>query len=280
MHPTPTTSPLSSVKSPLAPMGEMCHYPAIPAPSAVNLVMFPTHDCPYFAGRSATYRGFSASHIAGSAYQDFMDAGFRRSGKLVYQPVCAGCRDCRQIRVPTAAFKHSRSQRRAWNKNQNDITVSVGSPEYSEEKFQLYSKYIAQWHGNTDDSERSREGFAEFLYSTPVGTAEFVYREKLTNKLLGVGICDACERSISSVYFYFDPEQAVRSLGTFSALVEIETAHARNIPYWYPGFWVNKCAAMAYKTSFRPCEILGLDGIWRPLEVETAACIEVDEESK
>jgi len=245
--------------------GDHCHYPAIPAPASVTLVQFPTHECPYFPQRVATYRGFSASHIAGSAYHDFMNAGFRRSGKLVYQPVCSGCRECRQIRVPTAAFDYSKSQRRAWNKNEHHVAVTVGTPEFSDEKFELYRKYVNQWHGNHDISEYSKEAFIEFLHSSPVGTVEFVYRDKATKQLLGVGICDACERSISSVYFYFDPEQSARSLGTFSALVEIETAHTRNIPYWYPGYWVNNCKTMAYKIAFRPCEILGLDGIWRPL---------------
>jgi leucyl-tRNA---protein transferase len=260
------SDPTSDLQPLLA--GDHCHYPAISPPARVTLVQFPDHLCPYFHDRMATYRGFSAPQMAGSAYHDFMDAGFRRSGKLIYQPVCSNCRACRQIRVATAAFKYSKSQRRAWNRNENQITVTVATPTYSDEKFDLYRKYLQVWHGNDDAAEYSREGFIDFLHATPVGSVEFVYRDKATQQLLGVGICDACERSISSVYFYFDPEQKDRSLGTFSALVEIETAHSRNIPYWYPGYWVNGSKSMQYKTSFKPCEILGLDGIWRPLEQE------------
>jgi arginyl-tRNA--protein-N-Asp/Glu arginylyltransferase len=37
------------------------------------------------------------------------------------------------------------------------------------------------------------------------------------------------------------------------------------IPYWYAGFWVHGCETMEYKTRFRPCEVLGTDGVWREM---------------
>jgi arginine-tRNA-protein transferase len=93
---------------------------------------------------------------------------------------------------------------------------------------------------------------------------EFSYRDA-AGRLLGVGICDVSKLSLSSVYFYYDPEETVRrSLGTFAALVEIETAAGRNIPYYYLGYWVDGCPAMQYKANFRPNEVLCPDGVWRP----------------
>ena len=91
---------------------------------------------------------------------------------------------------------------------------------------------------------------------------EISYRDP-AGKLLGVGICDVCSDSLSAVYFYFDPDEARRSLGTFSAIWEIEWAKHTGIPYYYLGYWVSGCGAMEYKASFRPCEMLGTDGIWR-----------------
>ncbi|HEY7117030.1 MAG TPA: arginyl-tRNA--protein transferase, partial [Tepidisphaeraceae bacterium] len=67
----------------------------------------------------------------------------------------------------------------------------------------------------------------------------------------------------SSVYFYFDPAEARRRPGTFSALWEIEFARSRGIPYYYLGYWVAGCGAMEYKASFGPHEVLGTDGVWR-----------------
>jgi len=84
--------------------------------------------------------------------------------------------------------------------------------------------------------------------------------------LLAVGICDVCEQSLSSVYFFFDPAHSERGLGTFGALYEIATATRLGIPHYYLGYWIRDCRQMRYKTSFRPCELLGTDGTWRPAE--------------
>ena len=88
------------------------HYPTHPAPISVPLTVFPEHDCSYLPGRSSTSRGFLVGQMPGEIYHRFMDAGFRRSGKLVYQPVCAGCRACVPLRVPVETFRASKSQRR------------------------------------------------------------------------------------------------------------------------------------------------------------------------
>jgi len=199
--------------------------------------------------------------MPGALYRRFMDAGFRRSGRVVYQPICAGCRRCVPLRVPVATFAPDKSQRRAWRKNP-DLTVEADVPVSTEEKHRLYEKYRRGWHGSTD--EHDYDAFTTFLYDSPVDTVEFTYRDA-TGTLLGVGICDVCRESLSSVYFYFDPDAAPRSLGTFSALWEIDWARKLDIPHYYLGFWVAGCGAMEYKANFKPCEVLDTDGVWRPL---------------
>ena len=92
-----------------------------------------------------------------------------------------------------------------------------------------------------------------------------VYRDR-RGRLLAIGICDVCTQSISSVYFYFDPGHAHRSLGTFGALTEIQFAQARNIPYYYLGYFIDGCATMQYKADYRPNEFLCGDGVWRKNE--------------
>ena len=74
----------------------------------------------------------------------------------------------------------------------------------------------------------------------------------------------AKQLSLSSVYFYYDPDEARRGLGTFGALHEIESAAREGIPYYYLGYWVAGCGAMEYKAGFRPNEVLCGDGVWRP----------------
>ena len=198
----------------------------------------------------------------GGIYHGFMDAGFRRNGKLVYQPVCRGCRECVPIRVPVHRFAPSKSQRRAWGRNQ-DLVISIAAPKADDEKFELYRRYVTQWHVGHEGDDRS--SFEQFLYESPVDTAEFTYRLP-DGRLVAVGICDVCAASLSSVYFYFDPSEASRGLGTFGALYEINFTRRVGIPYYYLGYWINACRTMQYKSSFRPFELLHPDGVWREQE--------------
>ena len=195
-------------------------------------------------------------------YQALMDAGFRRSGRLVYQPACPGCRACRPIRVMVEQFAPSKSQRRCWRRN-SDLQVSVAAPVPTDEKYDLYRRYLREWHGTAE--EASRPDFEAFLYQSPVQTIEFTYRN-VRGDLLAVGICDICPLSISSVYCYFDPRHARRGLGTFSALREIEYARTTQLQWYYLGYWVRGCVSMEYKTDFSPYQLLDTDGVWRSLE--------------
>ena len=234
-------------------------YPSHAPPVSLNLVTTPEHACSYFPGRVSRTRAFWAPEMPGELYHAFMDAGFRRSGRVVYQPVCGGCRRCVPLRVPVGRFRPGKSQRRVWRRNQ-DLVVSFGEPEATAEKHDLYERYRREWHGS--DDAHDWEAFTSFLYDSPVDTLEFSYRNP-AGKLIGIGICDLCEASLSSVYFYFDPAERERGLGTFSAMWEIAWAGEAGIPFYYLGYWVRGCGAMEYKANFRPCEVLGTDGVWR-----------------
>src|SRR4051794_15416388 len=100
--------PPSSQPSPLKGEGAE----ALPPPASVRLTTLSPHPCPYLPDRQSTLRGFVTTGINPLLYHAFMDAGFRRSGTFFYQPVCQGCRECLPIRVPTATFAPSKSQRR------------------------------------------------------------------------------------------------------------------------------------------------------------------------
>jgi arginine-tRNA-protein transferase len=237
-----------------------CAYPSIAPPVRVGLTLLPEHPCPYLPGRVAQYRGCRAEFLPPEMYRRFMDANFRRSGTILYQPVCRSCRLCIQIRVPTTQFAASKSQRRCWRRNQ-DLQVGVGLPQLTDEKVELYRRYVLEWHGEREE-EPTADDLERFLYQPCTETREFTYRDP-AGQLLAVGICDVSDRSLSSVYFYFDPSAASRGLGTFGVLYEIEWAIEREVPHYYLGYWVQGCATMDYKMSFHPAQLLGADGIWR-----------------
>ncbi len=245
--------------------------PPLPPPLAVRLSVLPPNPCPYLPDRLATLRAFGAGQLGAETYHAFMDAGFRRSGRMVYQPVCDGCRACVPIRVPVARFEPDKTQRRCGRRNA-DLAVAASPPEATDEKYNLYRRYVTQWHDHSGDGggeaggesdDAGRASFESFLYASPVSTLEFTYRGP-GGRLLAVGIADVCAQSFSSVYFYFDPDHRGRSLGTFGATYEIGWARRQGIPYYYLGYWVGGCRKMAYKSNFHPYELLGSDGEWRP----------------
>lgn len=224
----------------------------------VPLVRAGSHDCPYLPGREASDLLAMSPAIDGATYEQMMDRGFRRSGAIFYKPDCPACRECVPIRVPVDRFAPSRSQRRVLKRN-SDVLVAVATPRGDDERFELYRRY--QSHQHDGAMLGTREEFERFLCDSTLATIEMTYRA--AGRLIGVGIVDVTPNTLSSVYFYFEPDVGRRSLGVYSALCEIELCRRMGKPWWYIGFHVRGCATMEYKAQYRPHELRGADGVWR-----------------
>jgi arginine-tRNA-protein transferase len=217
-------------------------------------------DCAYLPGQQAREIAFKYPRQIPGLYHSLMDLNFRRTGHVIYRPACEGCSQCRAIRIPVNEFQPNRSQRRCWKRN-SDIRVELSSPSPDREKHALYQRYLDERHeGQMDDSW---EALSRFLYDSPLCSVEMVYR--VEDRLVGVGIMDVEPRAASTVYFYFDPAEAQRSLGTLNILCAIEWCRQQNLDYVYLGYYVADCRQMNYKTNFRPCEILQPDEQWERL---------------
>ncbi len=221
------------------------------------------YPCSYLLGLEAQQQHFywPAAHgpMPGALYQDLMDRHFRRSGRLFYRPMCAGCQRCIPLRMRVADFVLSRSQARVVKKNR-DLVVAFGPPELDDARFALYSRYCLARH---EREAPVREDFEQFLYDSPTETVEASYWAD--GELVGVGLCDVTPRALSTVYFYFDPEQAARSLGVYSVLREIEYAKALRLEFYYLGYWVPGSKKMEYKAGFGAHEIL-VQGNWKKVD--------------
>lgn len=218
-----------------------------------------SHDCSYLPGLTATEEAWLAWQVKPEAYHELMDRGFRRSGSILYRPICAACSKCVPIRVPAALFRPSKSQRRVLRRNA-DISAHVQEPELTPEKHDVYRRYLFAQHRRSPQGS-DVESLREFLYSSCVDTIEIEYRDRI-GRLIGASICDVGARSVSSVYHYFDPAYAWRSPGVFSALQEIRLCNEWNVPHYYLGYWVEGCASMDYKRNYKPHELL-INGKWQ-----------------
>jgi leucyl-tRNA---protein transferase len=210
------------------------------------------HPCPYLPGRMARKKGFLAERLAGDRYHALMDRGFRRSGEFFYAMDCPDCRLCVPIRVPVATFVATKSQRRAVAKNR-DISVTATAPNCSPAKFDLYRRYLAHQHPDGAGDE-SYEQFQSGLYRDVVDSVEVTYTR--AGQLLAVSLLDVCRESVSAVYHYYEPAAKDRSLGVFSAVMEIEYTRQLAVPHYYLGYWIAGAKTMAYKANYRPHELL------------------------
>ncbi len=216
------------------------------------------HPCPYLPGLVAEDEFTCTRAIDGAAYEALLERGFRRSGCIIYRPACSDCRECRPLRVPVAAFRLSRSQRRVTRRNR-DVIMQFDHPRCSDQKWRMYRDYLAYQHDGAMSDDR--EDFERFLYDSPTRTMEMTYH--VGDRLVAAGIVDLGPACLSSVYFFFDPAEARRSLGTYSALMEIAACRSLGLRYWYAGYYIRDCRRMSYKAQFRPHELLDCDRQWR-----------------
>ncbi len=227
------------------------------------LPRMPLHPCAYLPGRIASDRGFTVEHLNPSAWEELLKTGWRRAGMMIYEPACPDCRQCISMRLPVARFRPGRSHRRVLARNA-DLAVRWADPLATDERADLYRRYITQRHNGMMSGSRSE--FERFLCISPVETRELEYRRIADDRLLMVGTVDLLPGGLSCVYCYFDPDEQRRSLGTFNVLTAVDQCR-RRCPegHIYLGYWVEGSATMDYKSRFTPHELLRPDGRWESI---------------
>ena len=210
--------------------------------------------CPYLAQRR-----FHAFHPHPNPpavpYRLLMDNRFRRSGNLLYMPMCPGCTACQPVRIDVPAFRPRKDQRRSAERNR-DLSVSWQPRGHDAERAQLYDRYQRVVHGKDDGADN-----ADALVDDGGVPGGELHARDRDGRLIAVSVCDRFADALSSVYCYYDPELSARSLGTFMALAEIGFCRANDLRWWYLGFLVRGSPKMAYKARFCPQEVLE-DGVW------------------
>ena len=220
------------------------------------------HKCSYLDNHvSASVFADPEGEMNSSLYSTLIDHGFRRSANFVYRPHCPRCNACKPTRIPVKLFSPSRSQKRIWKRNQ-DIIVTRGITEFSEEHFLLYRNYVHTRHRDGDMDHQDPRRYFEFLNSNWCDTAFFEFR--LNDKLVAVAVTDLLTQGLSALYTFFDPTLENRSLGTFAILWQIQQAKQLDKPYLYLGYWIKECEKMQYKNKFQPLEIWENEA-WRTL---------------
>lgn len=215
--------------------------------------------CPYLDGRTErkVVTDLSGPNSA-DLYERLSRAGFRRSHGLAYRPACPSCSSCVPVRINAIRFEDTASFRRVRRVNA-DITADNISALATTEQYRLFSRYQHLRHNGGDMSSMSFDDYRALIEDTPVETRLIEYRDG-DGALIAAMLADQLDDSLSAVYSFFDPDLAVRSLGTYMILWLVDHAREIGLPYVYLGYWIEGSPKMSYKERFRPLERLGANG--------------------
>ena len=228
--------------------------------------------CPYLPDRQERkiFTELSGPHAA-----ELNDAlgriGFRRSQSVAYRPSCAGCTACISVRVVAEGFEPNKSQQRLLRRN-SDLEVTACRPWATEEQFQLLRDYLSARHPGGGMAAMDENDYADMVEQSPVTSYVVEYREPSRDgkrgALVGACITDEQADGLSMIYSFFAADHPLRGgLGNYIIIDHILRARRANLPYVYLGYWVKGSDRMAYKTRYRPLEVLGPNG-WAPFDGE------------
>jgi|SRR5579871_6879201 len=221
--------------------------------------------CQYLPEQEATLEHLLVANLTPEDYEARMNAGWRKFGAILFRPICVACAECRPIRVLVDRFTPDRSQRRALQRNA-DLEVRLAPPVVDAERIALWERYHAaqEIHRGWPSHSTTAEDYAFNFVENPHPTVEIAVYE--AGALRAVVLTDITPNVLSAVYHYHDPDCRDRSLGTFAILQTIALAQQLGKAYAYLGYYVAGCGSMAYKSRYRPCEILETGGTWRTLQ--------------
>lgn len=216
--------------------------------------------CAYLPEKSAVLEHRVMLDVDPVELEALLVRGWRRFGPVYFRPACMGCQECVSLRVPTARFTPSRSQRRA-RRDCAHLRVTVGPPQVDGERIELYRAWHAmreQARGWESAELDEQTYFVQFAFPHPCGREVAYWEERPGEvpRLVGLGLADETPGAWSAVYFFYHPSYADRSLGTYNVVFQIEHARQLGIPYVYMGYRVLGCRSLRYKASFRPHELL------------------------
>ncbi len=225
--------------------------------------------CQYLPGRRARQPlRLPVRGLTPAEFDQRLEAGDRRAGRLLYAQACPACTACEPLRVDVRAFAASRSQRRAMAKGDASVTTGIGPLEVDDRRLSLYLEHLhKRGLARGAESIDANEYASSFVASCTDG---FEIRYFVGGEMVGFAITDRGERSLSAVYTAWDPAYEALSLGTYSILTQIALARKTGLDWVYLGLTIKDNPSMAYKTCFLPHE-RRIGGVWRRFDREQLA---------
>ena len=165
------------------------------------------------------------------------------------------------LRMELADFRLSKSQRRVLRRNE-DTEVRIVPAVVDDEREAMFLRHRKRFTSNIPDSLRT------FIPSPQPATDPcqcLSVEVRAAGRLIAVSYLDVGAQAVSSVYAMFEPDEAWRSLGTYTLLHEIQGAAANGKRWLYPGYATAQPSHYDYKKSFHPLCCYDWNGHWPQL---------------
>lgn len=225
---------------------------------SLRIGLTPASSCNYLPSEQEQL-GVVMDHywLTPPGYGVLIASGYRRSGNAVYRPMCPHCQACTPLRIDCENFSPSKSQKR--QQNQMKKLRWEFKSDLDRNWFALYEKYIRVRHADGSMFPANREQFFDFCTASWMDTLFLHVYDG--DKLLAIAVTDIFDDALSAVYCFYDPDSAL-SLGTLCVLYQIQYGKLTGRQWLYPGYQIDDCKAMNYKTRFKPYQKL-FNGGWK-----------------
>ena len=226
-------------------------------PKSPQFYVTAPQDCPYLE-KQVERKLFTALYGSNSRRlnNSLSKQGFRRSQNVLYRPSCSNCNACMSARIPSTAFKQSKSQKRIYTRNK-DVIRTVNPPLATDPQYALFKRYINTRHPNGGMSDMDAEDFTAMIEETNVDSkiVEYYVSKDGIPELISFSLVDILDDGISMVYSVFDPYMKERSLGTYMIIDHNDLALEIGLNFVYLGYWVKGSSKMDYKKRFSPLQV-------------------------
>ena len=193
----------------------------------------------------------------------FLGTTFFRQNMIVWRGKPA---ELLHLRIALSRFHPSKSQRRIIRRN-HDLQLIIRSPIIDEERREIFNRHKCRFVEGIPESLDDFLGPSPGIH--PIHGLEFDLRDG--DRLVAVSYVAQGETALASLYGFFDPEEADRSLGIYTMLLEIAHARSCGMRYYYPGYSLESPSCMDYKKRFFGLESYEWDSGWRPFNRQPIA---------
>jgi len=194
--------------------------------------------------------------VKGSILDHFLDNGWYRMGPTIFtcHYIYFNSTLLSTIWLRTTLKDHvlSKSLKKLNRKNKAQLTHTFQPYQYSVALDELFQKYKQGFKGKLPESldKYMMDSLSSDIYDTYLVK---VYKDET---LIACSIFDIGEKTLASIFGFYDPSYRTMSLGLYTMLLEIEFAHQHNMSLYYIGYFVPGNPRFDYKLRIGNIEYL------------------------